>query len=71
MYLKCIEKCIKNVFKNVSKIPCKIFDTQCFFTDHLEHKTVNKTTCRTPLANPRQFICTLVEELWRAAMIIF
>ena len=25
---------------------------QCFFTDHLKHKTVNKTTCRIPSANP-------------------
>ena len=25
-----------------------------FFTDHLNHKTVNKTTGRTLLANPRQ-----------------
>ena len=27
---------------------------QCFFTHHLKHKTVNKTTCSTPSANPRQ-----------------
>ena len=25
-----------------------------FSTDHLNHKTVNKTTCRMPLANPHQ-----------------
>ena len=34
------------------QIPCKIFAKQFFFTDHLERKTVNKTTCRTPLVNP-------------------
>ena len=28
-----------------------------FFTDHLNHKTVNKIPCRTPSANPRQ-VCT-------------
>ena len=27
---------------------------QCFFTDHLNHKTVIKTTCRAPSAYPRQ-----------------
>ena len=40
--------------KNISQIPCKIFTTQCFCTDRLKHKTVNKTTCRTPSGNPRQ-----------------
>ena len=25
-----------------------------FFTDHLNHKTVNKTTCRTTTVNPCQ-----------------
>ena len=42
------------LFKNASQIPCKIFATQCFFTGYLKHKTVNKTTCRTPSANPPQ-----------------
>ena len=32
----------------------KIFATQCFFTDHLNQKTKNKTTCRTPSANLRK-----------------
>ena len=41
-------------YKNFSQIPCKIFATQCFFTDHLKHKTVNIMTCRMPSANPRQ-----------------
>ena len=44
-------------YKNISKIPCKVFATQCFFTDHLKHKFLNKTTCRPPSANPRQ-LCT-------------
>ena len=39
--------------KSLSRIPCKIFATQCFFTDHLKHKTANKTICRMPSANPR------------------
>ena len=29
----------------------KTFATQRFFTDHLNHKAANKTTCRTPSAN--------------------
>ena len=32
----------------------KTFASQCFFTDHWNHKTVNKKTCRKPSANPRQ-----------------
>ena len=40
--------------KNVFQIASKTFATQCFFTDHLNHKIMNKKTCRTPLANPRQ-----------------
>ena len=40
--------------KNVCQIPNKTFAPQCFFTEHLDQKTVNKTTCRTPSANPRQ-----------------
>ena len=30
------------------------FATQCFFTHHLRHNSVNKTSCITPSANPRQ-----------------
>ena len=29
-------------FKNISRIGIKIFAAQCFFTDHLKPKTVNK-----------------------------
>ena len=36
----------------LSRNPCKIFSIQCFFTDHLKHSTVNKTTCRTPSGDP-------------------
>ena len=36
------------------KLPCKIFATKCLFTDHLQNKTVNQSTCRMPSANPRQ-----------------
>ena len=35
----------------------KTFATQCFLTDQVNHKIVNKTTYRTPSANPRQ-LCT-------------
>ena len=39
-----------------SLIASKTFATQCFaqplLTEQLNHKTVNKTTCRTPSANP-------------------
>ena len=44
-------------YKNLSQIPCKIFASQCFFTDHLKHKTVNKATRRMPSVNPYQ-LCT-------------
>ena len=50
-------------YKNLPQVFCKTFATQCFLTDHLKHKTVNKTTCRMPLANPHQLMYTLVEEL--------
>ena len=36
------------------KLSSKVFATQCFFTDHLKNKTVNKSSCRMPSANPRQ-----------------
>ena len=32
----------------------KTFARQCFFTGHLNQKTVDKTTCRTPSGNPHQ-----------------
>ena len=38
----------------ISQIASKAFATECFFTDHMNHRTINKTTCRTPSANPRQ-----------------
>ena len=47
-------------YKNVCQTARKIFATQCFFTYHLKHKTVNKVTSRT-LSKPT--ICTLVEEV--------
>ena len=37
--------------KNVCQM---YFTKQYFFIDHLNHKTVNKTTRRGPSANPRQ-----------------
>ena len=41
-------------YKIISQITIKTFATQCFFVDHLNHKIVNKATCRTHSANPRQ-----------------
>ena len=43
----------KNLRKTFSQIHYEIFGTQCFFTNHLRHKSVNKTTCSTPSPNPR------------------
>ena len=40
--------------KNISQIASKTFATQCFFTDYLIRKSVSKTICRTPSANPCQ-----------------
>ena len=40
--------------KNISQISSKIFASQCFLSDHLNKKTVNKTTCRMPSANSRE-----------------
>ena len=41
-----------------------------FFTDHLNHKVVNKTTCRTPLANPFQLWAHYLKSV-RSVAIIF
>ena len=37
--------------ENIPQVPSKTIGTQCFFNDHLNNKTANKTTCRTPSAN--------------------
>ena len=37
-----------------NQIASKTFATLCFFTDYLNHKIVNKTTCRTLSANPHE-----------------
>ena len=37
--------------KNIPQVGSKTLTTQCVFTDHLNHKTGNKATCRTPSAN--------------------
>ena len=41
-----MQKCLSNASKT--------FATQCFFTDHLKHKSINKAICGTPSANPHQ-----------------
>ena len=41
-------------YSNVSQIACKIFATQCSFTDRMKHKIVNKTACWMPSAIPCQ-----------------
>ena len=38
----------------MSQIASKNFATRCLFTDHFNHKSLNKTACRTPSVNPRQ-----------------
>ena len=43
---------------------------QCVFTDSLRHKTLNKLTCRTPLANSCQ-LCAYLSKIFSAVMIIF
>ena len=55
--------------KNVSQIASETFARQCFFTDHLNHKIVNKTTCRKPSANPHQLWKQL--KSFRTVVIIF
>ena len=55
--------------KNVSQIASETFARQCFFTDHLNHKIVNKTTCRKPPANPHQLWKQL--KSFRTVVIIF
>ena len=54
---------------NLSQIPCKIFPTQCFLTDHLKHWTLNKTTCRVPSADPCQ-LCLLYIS-WGALQLLW
>ena len=36
---------------HISKVFCKVFTVKDLFTDHLNHKIVNKATCRTFSAN--------------------
>ena len=36
------------------KLPVKSLLHSVFFADSFKHKTVNKTTCRIPSANPSQ-----------------
>ena len=55
---------------NISQIARKTFATQLFLIDHMNHKIVNKTTCRTPSANPRQLWVHLLKS-FRTVAIIF
>ena len=57
-------------FKNISLIASKTFATQCFFTDHLNQETLNKTTCRTLSRNLRQLWQNSMKS-FRTVMIIF
>ena len=50
-----------DVHIKISQIPCKIF---------VAHKAVNKTSCRTPSANPHQ-LCANYLKSFLTAMIIF
>ena len=40
--------------KNIYQIADKTFVIHCFFNNHVNHKHVNKTACKTKLANPLQ-----------------
>ena len=44
----------RNLSQILHKVCYTVSVTQYIFTDHSKHKTVNKLTCRTPSANPRQ-----------------
>ena len=57
-------------FKNISLIASKTFATQCFFTDHWNQETLNKTTCRTLSRNLRQLWQNLMKS-FRTVVIIF
>ena len=56
--------------KDISQIASITFATQCFFTDHFNCKTVNKTTCRAPSANTCQLWAYQLKS-FRAVAIIF
>ena len=43
----------------------------CLFTDPLNQKTVNKTICRTPSANPCQLWAHLLESFPVLAIVFF
>ena len=57
-------------WKNASQIASKTFAIQLFLTDHFNHKTANKTACRTPSVNPRQLWVHLFKS-FRTVAIIF
>ena len=52
------------------KLPIKPL-LQCFFSDHLNHKTVNKTTCRMPSENPRQLWAHQLRSFGTVAIIFW
>ena len=56
LYLNLYESVCYDYFhlKAPLKLLVKPFLHTFLFTDHLNHKTVHKTTCRAPSANPRQ-----------------
>ena len=51
------------------QVTSKTFAKQCFFNDHFNHKTVNKTTCRMISANPCQLCEHSLKSFW--TIIIF
>ena len=48
--------------ENISQIANKTFATQCFFTDHLNHKTVIKQ----PVESPQQILANYGHISWEA-----
>ena len=49
------------LYKNISQIARKPFATQCFFTDHLNHKTVKK-----PVERPQHILADYGHISWKA-----
>ena len=54
-------------FVNLSEILCKFFPTQCFFTDHLKHKALNKQL----VERPQQTFANYVPISWRALQLLW
>ena len=72
--IKALEKYVKYVQSSQQNTRTakntKIFGIQRSFTDHLRHKSVSKTTCRAPSANPHQLFANELKS-FPAIIVIF